>query len=386
MEHFEDDGFAVSTLPAVSPGNGQGLVPAAPAAPNSLTAVEQSRAVAEIQAALCVAAARPRSEIASQSRILDACKRPSLAATAIYSYPKGGTQVEGPSIRLAETIARAWGNIDFGLKELSRENGVSEIEAYAWDLETNVRRVLRFQVRHWRDTKKGGYQLKEERDIYELTANQGQRRVRSCILGVIPGDIVESALEQCNRTLAGQSDKPLKERVQLMVNYFAAMEVSEKMIQDRIGHKLDTITEIEYRQLGKLYNSIKDAYITVEDAFEGATAKKETKKPAEAPPTEPDKTTAAATETKTEAQTPPPAGDLLDQGPEKAAPEAQPAEPTKPKHTTPATDIEIISGACFDICKNRGLPMDAMLAEMFPGVPKSKLTLPNWQKFHSSLL
>lgn len=57
--------------------------------------------------------------------------------------------------------------MEAGVKELSRSNGVSECLAYAWDYETNYRDVRTFTVRHWRDTREGGYALKDERDIYE---------------------------------------------------------------------------------------------------------------------------------------------------------------------------------------------------------------------------
>jgi hypothetical protein len=209
-EHFADDDFAVG--PPV-PGNGQGLLPAAPPAPNSLTAVEQSRAVADVQSALVIAKSQPRQEIVAEKKILDACRRVSLAETAIYSYKRGDAQVEGVSIRLAETLARYWGNMTYGFRELSRGDGVSEVEAFAWDLETNTKVVRQFQQKHWRDTKRGGYEIKEERDKYELVANMAQRRVRACILEIIPGDIVEAALNQCNQTLSGSAEAPLKDRV-----------------------------------------------------------------------------------------------------------------------------------------------------------------------------
>jgi hypothetical protein len=48
---------------------------------------------------------------------------------------------------------------------------------------------------------KGGYQLKDERDIYELMANQSQRRVRAAILEIIPGDIIEDAVSECEKTM-----------------------------------------------------------------------------------------------------------------------------------------------------------------------------------------
>ena len=163
-------------------------------------AVEQSRAVAEAQAAMLVAQARKRDELMAYDKIMSACQRASLAESAMYAYKRGGILVEGPSIRLAEVLARSWGNITYGLRELSRNGGESEVEAFAWDLETNTRVTRQFVVRHIRDKKGGGVALTEERDIYELAANMGQRRVRACLLELIPADIVDSQRQTCGST------------------------------------------------------------------------------------------------------------------------------------------------------------------------------------------
>ena len=165
--------------------------------------IESERAIAEAQGALVVAKRFPRDEAKAFARVMDACRRPSLAAVAMYAFPRGGETISGPSIRLAEELARSWGNIDFGLRELSRKDGVSEMEAYAWDLETNTKSAQRFTVRHVRDTRQGQKVLTDERDIYELTANQGGRRLRARILAVIPPDLVDAAVEECRRTMAG---------------------------------------------------------------------------------------------------------------------------------------------------------------------------------------
>lgn len=42
--------------------------------------------------------------------------------------------------------------------------------------------------------------LTDSRDIYEATANFGARRMRACILGVIPGDVVDMAVNECKET------------------------------------------------------------------------------------------------------------------------------------------------------------------------------------------
>src|SRR5690625_4957880 len=172
-----------------------------------------SREMEEVKGQIFMARQFPRNVFQAEQRILDACKRPSLAETAVYSYPRGGTRVEGPSIRLAEVLAQNWGNIAFGVKELEQREGESVAMAYAWDLETNVRQERVFTVKHSRYARGELNKLTDPRDIYEMVANNGSRRVRACILSIIPGDIVEKAIEECNKTLAGNNKKHLKDRI-----------------------------------------------------------------------------------------------------------------------------------------------------------------------------
>ena len=153
---------------------------------NSQTQQMVSRQTQEVQGAIFMAKQFPRDEYAAIQKIERMCERMNLAEQATYSYPRGGTQVTGPSIRLAEAIAQAWGNIDCGVIELESKNGASEMMAYAWDLETNTRVTKMFKVKHVRDTKKGQQTLSDSRDIYEATSNFGARRLRACVLDVIP--------------------------------------------------------------------------------------------------------------------------------------------------------------------------------------------------------
>ena len=45
------------------------------------------------------------SYLEAMDKILQACTRPSLAEGALYSYSRGGSEITGPSIRLAEVAA-----------------------------------------------------------------------------------------------------------------------------------------------------------------------------------------------------------------------------------------------------------------------------------------
>ncbi|MBT2789178.1 hypothetical protein [Paraburkholderia strydomiana] len=223
----------------------------------ALVAAEQSKAIAEVQAALLIARAHPRDPRRAMDRILQDCMRPSLATEATYQYARGGTDITGPSIRLAETLAKRWGNMEAGVKELSRLNGVSECMAYAWDYETNYRDVRTFTVRHWRDTREGGYALKDERDIYELIANNGSRRKRACILALIDGDVVEAALLQCKATQAAEVDVT-DELMANMVARFETFGVTKELIERRIQRHLSAVTPAMVVSLRNIYNSLRD--------------------------------------------------------------------------------------------------------------------------------
>ena len=168
---------------------------------NTLGVVASAGEVARVQAQLVYAASRPRDEQRAVDRMLTAFQRPSLASKALYQYARGGSDISGLSIRAAEAMAMAWGNMDFGLRELEQKQGESTVEAYAWDLETNVRRAVTFRVPHYRDTRAGRKRLEDSRDIYELVANQGARRVRACILAVLPRDIQEAVETQVAETM-----------------------------------------------------------------------------------------------------------------------------------------------------------------------------------------
>lgn len=236
-------------------------------ASNAVVEIEQSKAIAEVQAAMVIAKRFPRDPIAATDRILNDCTRPKLAESALYSYSRGGSEITGPSIRLAEAIAQKWGNIQSGIKELERKNGESTVEAYAWDLETNTKMSKTFTVKHIRHTKKGDYKLEDPRDIYELVANDGARRQRACILGVIPGDVVEAAVAQCEATLTASADTS-PENIKRLITAFAEFKVTQEMLEKRIQCRMDAIKPAQVVTLKKIYTSLRDGMSTAGTWFE----------------------------------------------------------------------------------------------------------------------
>lgn len=229
--------------------------------------VEISRSLAEVQAMVLMAKKFPRDPIEATERILNECRRPSLAEVALYSYSRGGTEITGPSIRLAECVARNWGNIESGVRELSQGNGQSEMLSFCWDLESNSRNSKVFTVKHERHTRQGKYPLSDPRDIYEQNANLAARRLRAVILATVPGDVVEAAVNQCEETLKAKADTS-PEALKKMVESFAAFNVVKLQIEKRIQRKLESITAAQFVSLRKIYNSIRDGMSAPADWFE----------------------------------------------------------------------------------------------------------------------
>ena len=231
-------------------------------------AIEASRAIAEAQGKLVIAKRFPRDEVQAYNRVAQACQRKGIAEKAFYSYNRGGGTVSGPTIRFAEELARCWGNIDYGIKELSQDEGKSEMQAYAWDLETNAQSVQNFTNPHIREVGGKAKILTSQRDIYEINANMGARRLRSRILAILPTDLVDMAIAECRKTLAGNNDEPLIDRVKKMIVAFGKIGVTQEQIETRLKRKVDTMTVDDFTDYIGIYNAIKQGESKIADWFE----------------------------------------------------------------------------------------------------------------------
>ena len=254
------------------------------------TMIEQSRAIAEVQGSIVLAQQRPRDVTRAIEDMRQSCGIKEMAESAFFKFPRGGSNITGASVQLARELARCWGNIDYGIKELSRDDrhGQSEMLAFAWDLETNVRAETTFIVPHLRDKKGGPERLVDVRDIYEVNANMGARRLREQIFAVLPRWFTEQAEQACHDTLQTGGGEPLLLRIEKMVKAFEALGVTKKQLEKKVAGSIDKIDPVTLANLAITYKSIRRGEIGKDDEFpddkaaaiEGAL--KDTKAPAPA--------------------------------------------------------------------------------------------------------
>lgn len=243
------------------------------------TAVEQARAVAEVAAAVRVAQENPRDETRAVARMRQACGQQALADRAFYSVPRAGGRVEGSSVHLARSLAACWGNVDYGIRELKRDDqaGESEMQAWAWDQESNVRSSRSFVVPHARmvgSAKRGDKRRERLDDLGDIANNNNSvaaRAVRETIFTILPVWFTAEAEALCAATLHGQGgDKPIAtQAADMIANYETTFGVTRSQLEAYVAEPVAEWTARTLAALRVLGGELSRGEKTVKDEFGG---------------------------------------------------------------------------------------------------------------------
>jgi len=239
---------------------------------NSIGLGSAQKEAESMRVAMATAKYFPRDMSSVEDKIYKNCQRTRFAENAEFCFPRGGKDIKGATIKLVESVAQCYGNIQSDIKELKRYSDYSECEAFAWDMENNVKVSRSFNVPHSRDTKSGKVKLTDDRDIREMIFNYGSRNLRACLERVIPRDLVEQALDWCKSTL--KSDiRPLGDRIAACKDKFKELEVDATFLEKLIGEKSDKWTNSHLKTLVGYYSALKDGDTTIAELSKNFTEK-----------------------------------------------------------------------------------------------------------------
>ena len=140
---------------------------------------DQARTASGMRSELLTAASLARDEHMARLRLLRLCAHPSFAAVALES---DGRTIALP---LAESAARLWGNLRFGLRDRADP---CEREAFARDMETNVE-----AVRLFRTARTNAAETPDDNDMT-------RRRLTAVLLDMLPVPLMAEAVERCLST------------------------------------------------------------------------------------------------------------------------------------------------------------------------------------------
>lgn len=185
------------------------------------------------------------------------------AGSCFYALPRDGKTVEGPSARLAEICASAWGNMRAHAKVVHEDDRFVTSAAWAWDLQTNV--AIGFEVKR-RVTKKGGQKYSD--DMVGVTGNAASSiALRNAILKIVPVAFWRPIYLQCRKVAVGDAQTLGKRRAS-MLEYFLKLGVTNDRVFTMLGVKgIDDISLDHVATLRGLATAIKDGDTTVDEAF-----------------------------------------------------------------------------------------------------------------------
>jgi len=199
-----------------------------------------------------------------------------IASSCFYKLKRksregGEAIIEGPSVRLAEIVANAWGNLRFGARIIHETDKEVTAQGMTHDLEKNV--CVMIEVGR-RITTRDGRRYSD--DMVQVTKNAAcSIALRNAIFKVVPFTYAKFIYDKAKETAVGKA-KTLKERRQEMVNQFAKMSVD---VADILGlvekASLEDIGLTEIETLIGVWNAIHDGDTTVEAQFGPRSGKPE---------------------------------------------------------------------------------------------------------------
>lgn len=273
----------------------------------------------EVDISISTARKYPRQPAIVKSTLLGLATLDEETATGcFYSLPRGGKNIQGPSVRLAELALSAYGNVSVGCRIISvvssGESPHVVIQAVAHDLQTNSRISLEKRRRIVGKRSKGGV---PDEDDTTLAVNACTAiAFRDCVLKIVPQVFIKPAFEAAKKVAIGDA-RTLTDRRNKSIETFAKMGVPAARVLAKLEKK--TVEEIgldDLETLIGLHNAIRDNEVTIDEAFPLPKAAAPAANPPPAPPAAtqtqaaatPAQETKAAEPASTPAAASPPAG------------------------------------------------------------------------------
>lgn len=249
-------------------------------------AASAAMAKAEIESAYIMALKKPRNWADVRSKIIAACERPVFAEKAEYAKPMGKDKISGPSIRFAETVIQAAGNIKTSATVIYDDENLRKVHVQVIDLENNIsygkeitlnKTVERSYLKQGQEpiaTRLNSYGRMvyivpaTEDELLVKQAAQESKIIRTCGLRMIPQDIVEEAMEVARATCKKNIDP--KAELNKILDAFSKLGVKPSDIASYLKKPIEQIVGADIDDLRQIYTALKDGDARWADFLEDA--------------------------------------------------------------------------------------------------------------------
>lgn len=171
--------------------------------------------------------------------------------------------IEGLSVRMAEIVAGAWGNIRVQTRIIGNDGKTITAMGICHDLETNF--AASVEVKR-RITDKYGKTFSE--DMQVVTGNAASAiAFRNAVFKVIPKAVTKKVIANVKQVALGQSID-LETSRKRMIDYFSKIGVTQEQLLDHLEVKsVDQIDKENIIYLRSLANAIKEGTTFVKETF-----------------------------------------------------------------------------------------------------------------------
>lgn len=185
------------------------------------------------------------------------------AQECFYSLARNNNPVEGLSVRFAEIVAGAWGNLRVATRIIGNDGKTITAQGIAFDLETNL--AVSVEVKR-RITDKYGKTFSE--DMQVVTGNAASAiAFRNAVLKVVPKAVTKKVTDEIKQVAIG-STKDIESRRKAMLEYVKKFGITVEQMLFFCGVK--TVENIDNQMLFNLrgaINAINEGGSTVEELF-----------------------------------------------------------------------------------------------------------------------
>ncbi len=242
--------------------------------PEALTRVENVQALAQLNQSeiVCQLDAahrypRKRSQFMREAiEIATATKE--IAETCIYAIPRGGKTIAGPSVRLAEIMASAYGNLHVGARVFDADETHVTAQGVAWDLEKNLKYSVEVKRRI---TDKNGNRFND--DMITVTGNAAAAIAkRNAIFGTIPQAYARVVYEKARAVAVGNATTMIARRDDLMGRLAKMGATLDRVLASLARTNVDDVSLEDIEKLIGIHTAIRNGDRSVDECFPALVA------------------------------------------------------------------------------------------------------------------
>lgn len=258
--------------------------PTAAVVHETASAAAAAKSQAMVQAHFLMALKSPRNWLDVRQTLLKECERTRFAETARYSIPRAGGRVEGWTIRFAEAAMRAMKNLMPETSVAGEDDEKRILKVSVIDLEANLPLSTEIVVQKTierKSIKDGETPIRtrinsQGATIYILPASEDDlitkqaalvsKALRTMLLRLIPGDLLDECLDEVTATMKAEDEKDPTAAVKKIADGFAGLGVKPSDIKTYLGHEIEASSPAEMQSLRELYSAIRAGDITWREA------------------------------------------------------------------------------------------------------------------------